>query len=73
MFRQLTREKRMYIQGREDQGSLVRIEDPTFLQTCRVPVDTTDGDLARLDGRRERVLFRVPDSSLLEKNNIDDQ
>jgi len=42
---------------------------------ARVPVDVDDPDLARLDDRRERVLFRIPVSnpgSLLKKNNLDE-
>jgi hypothetical protein len=76
MFRQLTREKRAFIHERGDpldQGSSRRIENPDFLQVCRVPVDIEDGDISRLDGRRERVLFRIPDSKLVEKYNVDDQ
>jgi hypothetical protein len=39
----------------------------------RVPVDIDNPDLARLNDRRERVLFRIPASdagSLLKKNNV---
>lgn len=42
----------------------------------RVPVDIDDPDIARLDDRRERVLFRIPhsnDACLLKKYNLDDE
>lgn len=42
----------------------------------RVPVDVDDPDLARLDDRRERILFRIPpsdDASLLKKNNLEEE
>jgi len=41
-------------------------------QGCPVPVDIEDPDIGRLEERRERVLFSVPSSRLLEKYNVDE-
>jgi hypothetical protein len=75
MFRQLTREKRLF--GPQDDIMVTGTDTRFAGAPCRVrvPVDIDDPDLARLDDRRERVLFRIPPSdagSLLKKNNVDE-
>lgn len=77
MFRQSTRERRLFsdpastpdVRG----GGLTRAEPSVRIggAACLVPVDVEDPDIARLDERRERVLFSVPDSQLLQKYNVD--
>jgi len=54
----------------QDTGSLMRI-DGSWQIRCPVPVDIYDPDASRFDGRRERVLFRIPESELLQKYNVD--
>ena len=76
MFRVSTREKRMFLstdtEVTSSSGSLMRI-DGSWQPRCPVPVDVYDPDASRFDDRRERVLFRMPESELLQKYNVDQQ
>jgi hypothetical protein len=71
MFRESTREKRMF--GRPDDitegGAALRFQGAP--RRCTVPVDIEDPDMTRLDDRRERVIFRNPSSQLLKKYNVE--
>lgn len=81
-FRQSTREKRIFSEDQHPGGSLMRVEPVAGTigvrsgcqgsWSARVPVDSSDPDVARLDNRRERVLFSVPRSKLLEKYNVEE-
>lgn len=70
MFRQDTREKRIFTKEPETPGSYGRVS-PLVYTCAPVPVDLEDPDIGRLDDRKARVLFTLPNSSLLKKYNVE--